>query len=77
MSAADSETYEAAAEPVEVAVENRNKLGYDIAVTPIETEPEQEEAPEETEEAEEPEESEEELPVEEAETHQMVYLHLK
>lgn len=67
LSAADSETYEAAAEPVEVAVENRNKLGYHIAVTPIEAEPEQKEAPEETEEAKEP---EEELPVEEAETDQ-------
>lgn len=65
LSAADSEIYKASAEPVEVTVENRNKLGYDIAVTPIEAD--QEEAPEETEEVKEP---EEELPVEEAETDQ-------
>ena len=70
LSAADSEMFEASTEPVEVTVENRNKLGYDIAVTPIEAEPEQEEAPEETEAATEAEESEEELPVEEAKTDQ-------
>lgn len=67
LSAADSETIEASAEPVEVTVENRNKLGYEIAVTPIEAAPVKEESPEETEEVEEP---EEELPVEEAETEQ-------
>ena len=64
LSAADSDTYEAAGEPLEVAIENRNKLGYEITVTPNETE--QEPAEEETEKVEE--EQEEELPVEETET---------
>jgi Cna protein B-type domain. len=32
LKAVDSEAYQAAAEPIEVKVENRNKLGYEIAV---------------------------------------------
>ncbi|CAD2070623.1 hypothetical protein GCM10007275_17160 [Jeotgalicoccus coquinae] len=66
---ADSDIFEAAAEPVEVAVENRNKLGYEIGVTPVEAEPEEESAEETADPAEETkEEPEEELPVEAAET---------
>lgn len=38
LSVAGSETYEAASEPVEVTVNNRNKLGYEMAVTPVEAE---------------------------------------
>lgn len=67
LKAVDSEAYQAAAEPIEVRVENRNKLGYEIAVIQVEKEPETEEVPEETEE---PEEADEELPAEAAETNQ-------
>src|SRR5699024_11120396 len=49
LKAVDSQTYQAAAEPIEVKVENRNKLGYEIAVLQVEKEPETEEVPEETE----------------------------
>ncbi|CEA02587.1 hypothetical protein BN1048_01769 [Jeotgalicoccus saudimassiliensis] len=68
LSAADSEQYEAAAEPVEVTVENRNKLGYEIGVTPVEAEPEPAEEPAEEETEEPVKVKEEEPPVEEAET---------
>lgn len=56
LSAAESESYDRASDPIEVAVSNRNKLGYEIAVTlaEVEAEPEQE--------------TEEDLPVESAET---------
>lgn len=67
LKAVDSEAYQAAAEPIEVKVANRNKLGYEIAVIQVEKEPETEEVPEETEE---PEEAGEELPAEAAETDQ-------
>lgn len=67
LKAVDSQTYQAAAEPIEVKVENRNKLGYEIAVIQVEKEPETEEVPEETEE---PEEADEALPAEAAETNQ-------
>ena len=53
---------------MEVTVENRNKLGYEIGVTPVEAEPEEEPAEEENEKS--AEEPEEELPVEETETDQ-------
>lgn len=68
LSAADSDAYEAVSEPLEVTVENRNKLGYEITVEPAEETEPPAEAPEE--EAEEKEETKEELPVEEAETDQ-------
>lgn len=63
LSVADSEVFEASAEPVEVTVENRNKLGYKIEVTSIGQSPVKEGKPEETKEVEEP-------PVEEAKTNE-------
>lgn len=56
LSATESEGYERASDPIEVAVNNRNKLGYEIAVTLVEADPEPEQ------------ETEEDLPVESAET---------